>query len=944
MREKWVRFVSLFLVGALCCSVFVGCSSQNAEANNQQPAISQGKVDQESVAIVQGENLLTLSSDEIFLEDIVNHLDAVVVDYGWGTCNPSTITRKDEHTLELSFTAEPASEDMETNHSDDDTGYVIVSGEQLQTGNAVSAEFSIKTPVLTSHSTVVRDASELTLDMTLENAELSQTVGTEDIILSKAFEGMELTNVERRSDTELTLTLMGQMKIENEQQVPYLEGGIAIKPAATTAVIAGYGEIPLVSVSAYLAETPVFHDDKTLTVGVMLENCQWNSGVDASQITLKGAFESATVQKVLPSSENPQKLEVVLSTSQEEGDGVGSIIFSDKATNAGQAVGVDVQFDNAGFYVVDKSITETKDKVTLVISADSHGMQLNRTLLPEDLTLSDEFAQGTVEKVEQNEEHNLLITLSFSPEVFAAMDEYKGGTITLPSSCVESNFANIDDFPIVICVNMFKETQDDATEMADISGSTVMANALSIQSPATNAISMQPLSSGETTSVLCDFISSSLKSLVTGGFSGVGSVISGKLLTWLGISGEAATTKKLNEIVDKLDSLTEQVNRLEQGMNKLIDAVETSAFKEQMRDIQASVLKLKARVSGYQASLAAISKLDLNSEEYKNELKILADKINHTNGIDFHTETYALGEKILSDAAGTADGALKAHYDRITTMNNWEQQTYDERERFYLYSVGTYTQAVILDSIALEYIIETSNSAVEKSEAKSNLEDLKAQVSRVSSVAEKYQVKRLKTGYNRNLRTGTILATDVTVGTYDANNRLVSNEEVYRLMNQRLIDNTKPGRYTLGTGKETFTLPDSLGLLTEKEADALMKYSSKGSLLEELKSAGFTVPSGCPDTVILRDICIEKKLWRSGTSPSRYGIYVYYKTFSKAACNEYFSDMYVYSHGEFVNNVPKTDLNKVNKYEERYWVTNTLKSAVVKVVADSKDLYITSKA
>ena len=53
--------------------------------------------------------------------------------------------------------------------------------------------------------------------------------------------------------------------------------------------------------------------------------------------------------------------------------------------------------------------------------------------------------------------------------------------------------------------------------------------------------------------------------------------------------------------------------------------------------------------------------------------------------------------------------------------------------------------------------------------------------------------------------------------------------------------------------------------------------------------------------------------------------------------------MYIHMESLF-NNVPKTDLNKVNKYEERYWVTNTLKSAVVKVVADSKDLYITSKA
>ena len=83
MREKWMRFVSLFLVGVLCCSIFAGCSSQVSEADNQGPeGISQGKVAQESVSIVQGENHLTLSSDEIFLEDIVNHLDAVVIDYG----------------------------------------------------------------------------------------------------------------------------------------------------------------------------------------------------------------------------------------------------------------------------------------------------------------------------------------------------------------------------------------------------------------------------------------------------------------------------------------------------------------------------------------------------------------------------------------------------------------------------------------------------------------------------------------------------------------------------------------------------------------------------------------------------------------------------------------------------------------------------------------------
>ena len=97
--------------------------------------------------------------------------------------------------------------------------------------------------------------------------------------------------------------------------------------------------------------------------------------------------------------------------------------------------------------------------------------------------------------------------------------------------------------------------------------------------------------------------------------------------------------------------------------------VETSALREQMRDIQASVTTIESKSFRLSSFFGGkFSKLDLGSEEYQNELKILADKINHTNGIDFHTETYALGEKILSDAAGTADGALKAHYDRITTM------------------------------------------------------------------------------------------------------------------------------------------------------------------------------------------------------------------------------------------------------------------------------------
>ena len=134
----------------------------------------------------------------------------------------------------------------------------------------------------------------------------------------------------------------------------------------------------------------------------------------------------------------------------------------------------------------------------------------------------------------------------------------------------------------------------------------------------------------------------------------------------------------------------------------------------------------------------------------------------------------------------------------------------------------------MLDSIALGYVADTSDSAVERSEAQNNLKELKAQIARVSSMAEKYQVKRLKSDYNRNLRTGIILSTKVEKVTYDANNRLVSNADAYRLIQQKLLDDTPKGKYTSLAGSGAFTLSESLGLLTEKQAQDIMKYSSKG--------------------------------------------------------------------------------------------------------------------
>ena len=103
------------------------------------------------------------------------------------------------------------------------------------------------------------------------------------------------------------------------------------------------------------------------------ENCQWSQVPAASQITLSGAFAGATVKKVEKCTKNPDTMDVYIAVSQKDCEGVGSIVFASEATNAGQPVGVDVNFDNIGFYAEVKSLEKTAEKVTLTISAASHG-------------------------------------------------------------------------------------------------------------------------------------------------------------------------------------------------------------------------------------------------------------------------------------------------------------------------------------------------------------------------------------------------------------------------------------------------------------------------------------------------------------------------------------------------------------------------------------------
>lgn len=209
------------------------------------------RVSPELVSIQHGENKLTVSSKSIFPTDVEAHLDAVVVNYGWGDCTPEKILRKDDHTLEVTFLAKPASDKLGEEELPD-SGYIMVAGVDAGGHNPLSAAFSIAMPELCDQQTVARGDCQIALEMKIENAALAEALNPKDIRLSKAFAAMRVTMAERRSSDTLSLTLEGEMATEDDAGMPYLEGRVTLLPGATTAAAGAYGEAHLATPAAYI--------------------------------------------------------------------------------------------------------------------------------------------------------------------------------------------------------------------------------------------------------------------------------------------------------------------------------------------------------------------------------------------------------------------------------------------------------------------------------------------------------------------------------------------------------------------------------------------------------------------------------------------------------------------------------------------------------------------
>lgn len=853
-----------------------GCMAQGEDLPDGQ---SSDSVETPSLVVSQGTNTVRVSTEDDVAELMEVGSDEVSVDYGWGTVRPSSVDRVDDRTLEVSFTPESVEEDVPSAAQGYDGS---ISLETVLSASddpfALDLPIDIERPALSCSSSVSAGSDGASLHLTIDGASFAQTVDPSDVVLSGAFAGMEVSSIERAGDNQIVLNLDGSVGEQTDDGVPFVSGGVAISPRATDAALFAYGLIEVGRAGAYLTEEPSFDGQGRMVVSISLEGCSFAEGADARCATPYGALSDATVLSLDVDPDDPTHAVAVLSADRSACEGVGGVTLSADATTYGDCLGVDIDFESIGFFPVSTSLQAQGDRTLLVATVRPVGVSLSGDLDPSDVQLTGEFSEASFVGAERLDDGQLAFSLSFDNEVLAALAG-NGGGIRLPVSSVSSEYANVDADDAVVWIGEYKE--DDASQA---SCGSLAAEPASFQANWTGSTLTTQASFGDSAvTALVSWVKSGLTSLANKGFGKASSTI----LEFLGWSNEDPVLGKLEDLDKKMSELGNQVKTIDSEIKSLISSVNDASFRDQMTDVENAYDSLRPRLVGYQASFDTLMSEEgdpSQKEAYEAGSKSLASQINA--GWDLHASTITLGLKILSGSAGTSDGALKAHTDWMLSHCNWESQTYEERERFYVYLMGTYLQAASLDAFALRYQATNASTPSEVAQANAYLDDLEKQVKSVSDYTSSYTVKRLDTAYDYNLRTGVYFSTDVQTETYTMDNPLWSRaDSFHRFRVDYAAGKAKCGGPSTPGGYESnyYELPE-LGLISKQQAAAVMSFSSCESLMDELRSArSFTISDGAPSDVATCDFNVRASFFRSGTGLSFYTYVINYIVYDKSA-------------------------------------------------------------
>lgn len=682
-KRMWTRIISGALVGVMMMTMFTGCD------NKKEEEYVEGEASEVSYN-TDGKFTTTLTAENgNFSEDIAvgdvkiayNHLDQEAyekalaeegnveeskIDYekyvSQVDASVDSVTRKDEHTLEITFT------DAKTAENTPDSYGILVNKEKSGTKYDLVAAADVAyiehtlTPNIESVSAFDKD---IRLTLELDEGEYADGVSKEDVTLSGSFANLTVADLSA-AGKNLTMQLTGEI-VKDESSNTYLSGGVKLAPSAVVNnAKAAYVYLPVDGAMVYLDAAKLTAENGKVTVPILLGGYRFTDKAAAGSFKIDGASISGFEKK----SDTEGVLTLNVSGAKDKNsaaaalDGKNLTIAAD-AVGSSEALTADADLSSAAFYPVFDYAEEKDGKYNMTLILYANAGAFAESLENGMVSFADDFKDASV------------VSITRTGDTTAELK------ITLPSNGVSVEEMNLNGTVKLAAGALVNRWGDKAVETAYTREYQQASMGKALSAAAVDQIKNIVGGFGNTTW-------GTISSVGSGIISGVSGVY-----TALEIIGVIESQKaKLDKIYASVTELHNQLSDVQSKLGK----IQNTQYAAIVGDFYAGKL---LPLSMYNKNAAALvndamedlkskgitapsgsSDSDLSSEEWTAYLKELMPLVKQKDDLNYFTNLQNYFTKVQS-AAVTNTGNILDDFDRYMTLcYNFDTVAYEDREMF----------------------------------------------------------------------------------------------------------------------------------------------------------------------------------------------------------------------------------------------------------------------
>lgn len=459
-KRMWTRIISGALVGAMMMTMFTGCDNKKeeeyvegeasevsfntdgkftttltAENGNYSEDIAAGDVkiaynhlDQEAYEKALAEEG-DVEESKIDYEKYVSQVDASV----------DSVTRKDEHTLEITFTDAKAAENTPDSYG------ILVNKEKSGTKYDLVAAADVAyiehtlTPNIESVSAFDKD---IRLTLELDEGEYADGVSKEDVTLSGSFANLTVADLSA-AGKNLTMQLTGDI-IRDEYSNAYLSGGVSLAPSAVVnGAKAMEVYLPVDDVMVYLDASKLTAENGKATVPVVLGGYRFTDKAAAGSFKLDGA----TVIDFEKTGDTEGVLTLTISGAKDKNSAAAALdnktltVAADAADSA-EDLSVELELSSAAFYPVFDYAEEKDGKYNITLKLYANSGTFAESLENGMVSFADDFEKAAVTSItrENDATAELKITL---PSGGVSVEEMNlNGTVKLAADALVNRWGD----------------------------------------------------------------------------------------------------------------------------------------------------------------------------------------------------------------------------------------------------------------------------------------------------------------------------------------------------------------------------------------------------------------------------------------------------------------------------------------------------------------------